>query len=276
MNKLAIDIEAIKAFLHANPKIVVLSGAGISAASGIPTYRDGEGRWRHSEPIQHQEFITEPGMRQRYWARSMRGWPAVGNAQPTAAHAALASLERAGFIDTVITQNVDRLHQRAGSERVIDLHGRLDQVTCLDCKANHSRAQVQQQLEDQNEAINTVAIMRPDGDAELSGELERQFTVPICSNCDGTLMPDVVFFGGTVPRERVRVCMDALERADALLVVGSSLQVYSGFRFCRRVNELGKPLALLNPGTTRADDIAQLKVTADCQAVLSAIADRQI
>jgi NAD-dependent SIR2 family protein deacetylase len=174
---------------------------------------------------------------------------------------------------------VDRLHQRAGSECVIDLHGRLDRVRCLDCKANHGRDQVQQQLQYQNAEVEAVAIRRPDGDAELSPELERQFTVPICSNCGGTLMPDVVFFGGTVPRERVRVCMDALERADALLVVGSSLQVYSGFRFCRRVNELGKPLALLNPGTTRADDIAQLKVTADCQAVLSAIAviaDRQI
>jgi NAD-dependent SIR2 family protein deacetylase len=272
MNKLAIDMEAMKAFLDANPRIVVLSGAGISAASGIPTYRDREGRWRHSEPIKHQEFIAEAGSRQRYWARSMRGWPAVGNAQPTAAHRALASLEQAGLIDTIITQNVDRLHQRAGSELVIDLHGRLDRVRCLDCKANHGRDQVQQQLQDQNAGIDTAANRRPDGDAELSPELERQFTAPICSNCGGTLMPDVVFFGGTVPQERVRVCMDALERADALLAIGSSLQVYSGFRFCRRIKDLGKPLALLNPGKTRADDIAQLKVTADCQTLLSALA----
>jgi NAD-dependent SIR2 family protein deacetylase len=273
MNKLAIDIEAMKAFLNANPRIVVLSGAGISAASGIPTYRDREGRWRHSEPIKHQEFITEPGMRQRYWARSMRGWPAVSNAQPTAAHRALASLERAGVIDTIITQNVDRLHQRASSERVIDLHGRLDRVRCLDCEAHHGRHQIQQQLEDQNTEIDSVAIRRPDGDAELSPELERQFTVPICRNCGGTLIPDVVFFGGTVPPKRVRVCMEALEQADALLAIGSSLQVYSGFRFCRRIKDLGKPLALLNPGKTRADDMAQLKVTADCQTLLSALAE---
>jgi NAD-dependent SIR2 family protein deacetylase len=275
MNKLAIDIEAMKAFLDANPRVVVLSGAGISAASGIPTYRDREGRWRHSEPIKHQEFIAEPSSRQRYWARSMRGWPAVGNAQPTAAHAALASLERAGLIDTIITQNVDRLHQRAGSERVIDLHGRLDRVRCLDCNANHGRDQVQHQLQAQNTGIDTAALTRPDGDAELSPALERQFTAPICSNCGGTLMPDVVFFGGTVPQERVRHCMDALERADALLAIGSSLQVYSGFRFCRRIKDLGKPLALLNPGKTRADDMAQLKVTADCQTLLSALAGNE-
>jgi NAD-dependent SIR2 family protein deacetylase len=271
MSTFALDIEAVGDFLAANPRIVVLTGAGISLASGIPTYRDRDGKWTHSEPVKCQEFLTSALKRQRYWARSMRGWPAVRDAQPTDAHRALAKMERLGHIDTIITQNVDRLHQRAGSETVIDLHGRLDRVRCLDCNTFHWRDHIQQQLTTINAPNEAAAIMWPDGHAELPQEAEQNFSVPACNNCGGTLMPDVVFFGDTVPRERLKVCMDALERADAMLVIGSSLQVYSGFRFCRQVNKLGKPLAILNPGSTRADDMANLKVAVDCQKLLSAL-----
>lgn len=273
MENTASDIDSLEAFLGANPRIVVLTGAGISLGSGIPTYRDREGVWRHSEPIKHQEFLCDPGSRQRYWARSMRGWPAVRDAQPSAAHLALAALERCGHIDTVITQNVDRLHQRAGSKQVIDLHGRLDRVRCLDCGNNHSRNTVQQQLAANNPVALGAAVLRPDGDADLSVQQERQFNIPNCCRCDGTLIPDVVFFGGTVPGERVQACREAIARADALLAIGSSLQVFSGFRFCRQAQQLGKPLAILNPGATRADDIAQLKLATDCQSLLKALVE---
>ena len=272
MSKLAKDIEALDEFLTSHTRITVLTGAGISLASGIPTYRDKAGHWRHSEPIKHQEFLAEPHRRRRYWARSMRGWPAVRDARPTAAHRALAILERRGHIDTIITQNVDRLHQRAGSARVIDLHGRLDRVHCLDCNDFHCRERIQQQLVRGNDSVRATTAARPDGDADLPADVERQFRVPACGACGGTLMPDVVFFGGTVPRPRVQACTDAVARSDALLAVGSSLQVFSGFRFCRQAQRLGKPLAVLNPGITRADDIAQLKVSADCQALLTAFA----
>ena len=271
MNTAHDNLHALRSFLDGCERIVVLTGAGISLAGGIPTYRDQDGVWRHSEPIKHQEFLREPRRRQRYWARSMRGWPAVRDATPTAAHSALAQLERSGRVDLLITQNVDRLHQRAGSERVVDLHGRLDRVQCLDCGAMTSRDAVQEQLLHHNGLLPVAASARPDGDADLPEHLERDFVVPLCPQCAGTVMPDVVFFGGTVPRPRVEYCMQALERADGLLVVGSSLQVFSGFRFCRRASESGVPIAILNPGKTRADALAGLKLDADCQSLLQAV-----
>ena len=268
------EIEQLSAFLRAHPRLLVLTGAGVSEASGIPTYRDRNGRWRHSEPIKHQEFINEPGRRQRYWARSMRGWPAVRDARPNPAHKALAILERAGHVQSIVTQNVDRLHQRAGSRRVIDLHGRLDRVCCLECGGVQCRDKIQEQLVAMNDGINgeNSALTRPDGDVDLPDARVQDMRVPDCTRCGGVLMPDVVFFGGTVPRERVTTCMTALEKADALVAIGSSLQVYSGFRFCRRAAELGKPLAILNPGNTRADDLATLKLGTDCGWLLQQLA----
>ena len=271
MNAESDNEQILQDFLADNQRVTVLTGAGISLAGGIPTYRDAAGTWQHSEPVKHQEFLQEPGRRQRYWARSMRGWPPVRDAQPTPAHVALAALERRGQIELLITQNVDRLHQRAGSEQVVDLHGRLDRVRCLDCGRMHCRNEVQEQLTSGNLHNGPATSPRPDGDADLPEALERQFVVPLCPHCQGTLMPDVVFFGGTVPAPRVQACMEALERADALLVVGSSLQVFSGFRFCRRASELGKPIAIVNPGKTRGDGLADIKLEADCQALLQAV-----
>ena len=257
-------------FLLRHPKIVVLSGAGVSAGSGIPTYRDGDGRWLYREPIQHRDFLASDLTRKRYWSRSIVGWPHVRDAQPNECHRALALLEATERVELLITQNVDRLHQRAGSRRVIDLHGRLDRVRCLDCGLLEDRETVQLRLLALNHASELDgATARPDGDSDVPEAQLRGFAAPPCPNCAGVLMPDVVFFGGTVPAARVESCRAALDRADALLVVGSSLQVYSGYRFCRHALANDKPIAILNPGTTRADPIADLKIAADAQETLA-------
>jgi NAD-dependent SIR2 family protein deacetylase len=272
------EIAELGKFFADHRKVVVITGAGISASSGIPTYRDHRGVWRHSEPIKHQEFVTEHRQRQRYWARSLQGWPAVRDARPNAAHLALATLERQGRVSRLITQNVDRLHQRAGSISVVDLHGRLDQVRCLRCNASFAREHIQQRLLQSNPGVAEAAArpiaarLRPDGDADAADGLVQQFSVPGCEQCTGTLIPDVVFFGGAVPRQRVQSCMEAVERSDAVLAVGSSLQVYSGFRFCRHAVEQGKTLAIINPGTTRADPLASLKLRSACEPLLQAVA----
>ena len=266
------DLNSLQAFVEAHPRLVVLTGAGISAGSGIPTYRDSQGNWRANEPIKHQEFIADTLRRQRYWARSVRGWPGVRDARPNEAHRALANLEQRGHIDLLITQNVDRLHQRAGSGNVIDLHGRLDRVVCLQCHQHEAREVTQQRLERHNpEALGGAFEVRPDGDSDVPEAEVRRFVIPDCNACGGTLMPDVVFFGGTVPRGRVEDCMSAIDACDALLVVGSSLQVYSGFRFCRRAAEHGKAIGLINPGRTRADELASLRLSAACGPLLSAL-----
>lgn len=257
--------------------MVALTGAGVSAGSGIPTYRDDQGQWLRSEPILHQQFVREPASRQRYWARSMAGWPYVQRARPNAAHRALARLEQAGRLQLLVTQNVDRLHQRAGSRRVVDLHGRLDRVKCLGCRAALGRARYQQELLDLNPQMHRLVAQagvaaRPDGDAEFDRPGLDDFIVPGCRACGGVLMPDVVFFGGSVPRERVAQISQAIEQADALLVAGSSLMVWSGYRFCKLAHALGKPLIIINRGKTRADPLATLKLEGDCGELLGQLA----
>ena len=273
MDKTQHATQALTSFLQAHPRLVVLTGAGISASSGIPTYRDRDGVWQHREPINHQEFIRDESTRQRYWARSLFGWPVIRDAHPGAGHRALASLERDGHISLLITQNVDRLHQQAGSNNVIDLHGRLDKVRCLACQETFSRDVIQTQLARDNQQLEKPVVEpRPDGDADLPDDFILQLHPPACKACGGVLQPDVVFFGDTVPKGRVQACMEAIESADALLAIGSSLQVYSGFRFCKRAAVLGKPLAIINPGTTRADPMAQLKLLHDCEPLLHNVA----
>jgi NAD-dependent SIR2 family protein deacetylase len=272
MTPIQANLPSLRRFLADHPRLVVITGAGISASSGIPTYRDREGTWRHSKPITHQEFVSDPARRRRYWARSLHGWPIVRDAKPNVAHRALAQLEQLGHIHLLITQNVDRLHQRAGSENVVDLHGRVDRVRCMACEALLHRNEIQQQLLQDNTLHNAQpAATRPDGDAEANTEFEEQLSIPDCKRCGGTLIPDVVFFGGTVPRERVALCNDAVANADAVLAVGSSLQVFSGFRFCRLAGKLGKPLAIINPGSTRADPLANLKLQGECEPLLAAL-----
>ena len=262
---------ALSQFLDQAQSLAVLTGAGVSTASGIPDYRDEDGTWKTAEPIQFTAFAGSEEARQRYWARSFLGWRRFGRAEPNDAHRSLARLEASGKVDMLITQNVDKLHSRAGSNRVIDLHGDLSGVRCLDCGASAHRDEFQQRLEAANPDWEArVFRYRRDGDAELADTAHADFEVPGCPSCGGRMKPDVVMFGENVPQERVADAMSAVDRADALLVVGSSLMVFSGFRFARRAHETGKPIAIVNRGRTRADDIAALKVDADCAEALAA------
>jgi NAD-dependent SIR2 family protein deacetylase len=264
-------IRSLQSFLVRADSLAVLSGAGVSTGSGIPDYRDRNGDWKHSQPIQYGEFMGSAAARRRYWARSYIGWQRFSGAEPNPAHHALARLEDGGKVDTVITQNVDRLHSAAGNRKVIDLHGDLSKVRCMNCDSVTERRQFQAALERENPGWTAEAKhYRADGDAELVDNAEANFEVPGCEACDGIQKPDVVMFGENVPRERVAAAMDAVDRADGLLVVGSSLMVFSGFRFVRRAGELGKPVAIVNRGRTRADDIAGLKIEEDCSQVLPA------
>lgn len=265
---------ALRDWLGVHARVFVLTGAGISTASGIPDYRGPDGQWKRRAPITYQAFTRDAATRARYWARSFVGWPVVAHAQPNAAHAALVALETQGRLAALVTQNVDGLHTRAGQRTAIDLHGRIDHVVCLDCGARETRAAIQQRLADDNPAwADLSAATAPDGDADLERFDFDHFRAPACAACGGMLKPDVVFFGENVPRERVAATLAALESADAMLVVGSSLMVYSGYRFARQARERGLPLALLTRGVTRADAIASLKLDADCVATLAGAVD---
>jgi NAD-dependent SIR2 family protein deacetylase len=261
-------------FVRDHPRLFVLTGAGVSTASGIPGYRDATGNWRRKPPVTHQEFTRSEATRKRYWARSFVGWPAIAAAPPNPAHEALAGLERLGRVARLVTQNVDGLHQRAGSENVIDLHGRLDRVVCLDCAATFPRSRLQSTLQDANAAfMDCAGGIAPDGEADLETAFEA-FTVPACPLCGGVLKPDVVFFGDGVPRSRVEAAFHSLSEADAVLIVGSSLMAYSGYRFCERAQALGKPIAAINRGRTRADGLFRLKIDADCVPTLATLVQR--
>jgi len=261
-------------FLAAHPRVFVLTGAGISTNSGIPAYRDAQGNWQRAQPITHQQFVGHPAMRRRYWARSMLGWPVIERAQPNSAHRALARLQSAGRVGALVTQNVDGLHQAAGSTDVIELHGSLHRVLCLDCGGDESRSSVQALLESSNPELVGAAAGVPiraaaDGDALLESGFD-SFVVTPCPGCGGTLKPDVVFFGGSIPRPRVEASFAALDAASAMLVVGSSMTVYSGYRLCERAHSAGKPIAAINRGVTRADHLLAVKVDADCGEALEA------
>ncbi len=263
--------STLRRFMAQHERVLVITGAGLSTASGIPDYRDAQGQWKQSHPLQWQQFIRDPHARRRYWARSLIGWPRFARAQPNDAHHALAALEAQGHIQYLITQNVDRLHQRAGQKRVIDLHGRLDCVDCLNCQRRFSRVTLQRWLAESNpDFLHYSANSAPDGDARLDGVSLQGFRVPDCPHCGGLLKPSVVFFVENVPRERVAQAYAQLEHAAALLVIGSSLMVYSGYRFCRKARDQGKPIAALNLGRTRADPQLALKISLPCAEVLAA------
>ncbi|HEL3816593.1 TPA: NAD-dependent protein deacetylase [Stenotrophomonas maltophilia] len=258
-------------FIDRAQRLFVLTGAGCSTASGIPDYRDSDGQWKRTPPVTYQAFMGEAATRQRYWARSLLGWPRFGLARPNGTHQALAALESRGKLQVLLTQNVDGLHQRAGSQNVIDLHGRLDLVRCMGCERRSGRGEFQQRLLDANPGWDALeAGIAPDGDADLETDFSA-FVVPECPHCGGLLKPDVVFFGENVPRERVAAVHEHLQQADAVLVVGSSLMVYSGFRFVQAAARAGLPVAALNRGRTRADDLLQFKDGRDCAEALAAV-----
>jgi NAD-dependent SIR2 family protein deacetylase len=252
---------------------VALTGAGCSTESGIPDYR-GQGRTGPRNPIQHDAYLRRADVRQRYWARATVGWVRFSGARPNAAHHSLAALERAGLLGGIITQNVDRLHHAAGSRRVVELHGALADVRCLGCGAIEARAEVHARLCDENPGfVERAAAPTPDGDADLPDAAVQEFRVVPCRACGGVLKPDVVFFGGSVAEPTLAQAWDLLAGAGALLVVGSSLAVYSGFRFARRAHELGLPVALVNDGPTRADDLADVRVGGRAGEVLPRLAE---
>lgn len=264
----------LRQFLERHARLFVLTGAGCSTDSGIPDYRDADGEWKRARPVMLQAFMGDPLVRRRYWARSLVGWQRFGAARPNDTHHALARLEAQGRLELLVTQNVDRLHQAAGSTRVIDLHGRLDRVRCMGCGLRYPRGQLQQALLDLNPAFRDLtALQAPDGDADLEAVDFARFEVPACPACGGILKPDVVFFGENVPPGRVTAAMQGLQRADAVLVVGSSLMVYSGYRFALTAAQAGKPIAAVNLGRTRADDLLTLKVSQPCAAALAFLVD---
>jgi len=259
------DHAGLLDFVQAHQNLFVLTGAGCSTDSGIPDYRSADGEWKRAQPVTYQAFVADGTTRQRYWARSLIGWQRFGGALPNRAHRALASLEHLGRVRALVTQNVDGLHQRAGHGRVIDLHGRLDQVICLQCRAVSARQALQQRLIERNPGwAERPALQAPDGDADLEATDFSQFVVPGCDLCGGMLKPDVVFYGENVPPQRVTEAYAALASSDAVLVVGSSLMVYSGYRFAVAAAEAGQPIAAINLGRTRADDLLQFKIAKSC------------
>ena len=253
--------------------VVVLSGAGISTDSGIPDYRGASGAaLRKHAPMTFQAFIGDPEARHRYWARSHVGWPMMRDARPNAAHHAVAAWQEAGVVTSVVTQNVDSLHAKAGSPEVVDLHGRLDRVVCLDCSIIESREVIAERLEAANPGWrHLTGAINPDGDVDLTDADVRQFTMVSCTRCGGVLKPDVVYFGETVPRDRVVDAYARVDEAQSLLVLGSSLHVYSGRRFVLRAVERGIPVAIVNQGPTRADDVADIRIDGSLGEVLVSV-----
>jgi NAD+-dependent protein deacetylase sirtuin 4 len=251
--------------------VVTLTGAGISTESGIPDYRGPDARPRR--PIQGPEFVRSPEVRRRYWARSMAGWERFRAARAGPSHRALAELERLGVVRMTITQNVDRLHHAAGSRDVIELHGALAEVICLACGAMESRDALQERLRLANpDVIDGTAPIAPDGDAELPDERIASFVVPGCAVCEGTLKPNVVFFGHNVARPIVDRAFAAVDAAEVLLVLGTSLAVFSGYRFLLRAAERGLSIVIVNRGPVRGEERAGLKLDASTGDALSALA----
>jgi NAD-dependent SIR2 family protein deacetylase len=264
-------VDRLAAWLSDRRSLAVITGAGVSTASGIPDYRDADGNWKRSPPAQYRDFVQSDAVRRRYWARSLAGWPLFASAMPGKAHLALARLEMIGSVANLVTQNVDRLHQRAGSRGVIDLHGRLDMVRCLACRAQVPRDEFQQRLREANPDWDVAAArIAPDGDADLHDADFGAFEVPCCDACGGVLKPDVVFYGESVPRETTAAAFDAVQSADGVLAVGSSLMTWSSFRLVRAAAQRGIPVVAVNRGRTRADDLFAFKCDGDCGELLIA------
>lgn len=254
-------------------KIWILTGAGISLASGIPTYRDDKGQWKSANPIQHNEFIQYESYRQRYWARSMVGWKLSGRALPNAAHHAITAMQQTGKVSQIVTQNVDNLHTVAKANNVIDLHGRLTEIKCLQCDTIFKRSEFQPRLVKNNPLLDQYeAEIRPDGDANVEDFDMSSITIPACEKCGGVLMPNVVFFGGIVPKSRVEKAFNTLAESDCLLVIGSSLKVFSGFRFPKWADQNKLPLYAVNQGEMRGKEMFDFILPESCEEVLPIIA----
>ena len=265
---------ALARFIDAHPRLFVLTGAGCSTGSGIPDYRDLDGGWKRRPPVTLQAFVAEATTRRRYWARSLVGWRRFGRARPNGTHAALARLEADGRVEVLLTQNVDGLHQSAGSRNVIDLHGRLDVVRCLANDHRFGRDGFQVRLRQANPVWDvSSARIAPDGDADLEDIDFSAFNVPACATCGGMLKPDVVFYGESVPRETTAAALAAIEAAGGVLVAGSSLMVWSSFRLVRAAVARGIEVVAVNRGRTRGDDLFAFKLDRECGAVLRGVTE---
>ncbi|WMD06477.1 NAD-dependent protein deacetylase [Streptomyces sp. FXY-T5] len=268
------DLEPVADALRTGG-VLVLSGAGLSTESGIPDYRGEGGSLSRHTPMTYQDFTADAQARRRYWARSHLGWRTFGRARPNAGHQAVAAFGRHGLLSGVITQNVDGLHQDAGSEDVVELHGTLTRVLCLSCGAFSSRRELALRLEEANPAFAPVAAgINPDGDADLTDDQVEGFRVVSCTACGGTLKPDVVFFGETVPPQRVEHCRSLVRAATSVLVLGSSLTVMSGLRFVRQAAKEGKPVLIVNRDRTRGDQHALTRVSLPLGTALGTVAHR--
>jgi NAD-dependent SIR2 family protein deacetylase len=264
------DVHALAAFLALH-RSLVLTGAGISTDSGIPDYRGVNRRAPAPKPMTYQEFVRGEDARRRYWSRSAVGWAHMAQRAPNAGHAAVARLESLGRLTGVVTQNVDGLHRSAGTRELIELHGDLALVVCLDCGAREGRREYQRRLLAANPGFVPDAVpLLPDGDAAVDPEVARAFAVPVCAVCGGVMKPDVIFFGENVPKARLERAWDRLAAADGLVVLGSSLEVFSGYRFVRAAHTQGKPIAVVNHGPTRADGEVDLRLEARIADVLPA------
>lgn len=266
---------ALLEFVDAHAPVLALTGAGLSTGSGIPAYRDAAGQWTRPAPVTQQDFLRSLAARRRYWARSLLGWPHFAAARPNAGHCALTDMARHGVLAGLVTQNVDGLHERAGSVGVVALHGGLERVLCLDCNAWFSRAELQERLVLTNPRWRELPVtISADGEAlpdeaAIAAAGLVPFQVPACAACGGLLKPDVVFFGANVPPARAAAATRLLDDSRGLLVVGSSLSAYSGYRICRAALVRGLPVAVLSQGWTRADGLPHLKLDADCVATLA-------
>ncbi|MER5734947.1 MULTISPECIES: NAD-dependent protein deacetylase [unclassified Streptomyces] len=268
------DLEPVADVVRAGG-VLVLSGAGISTESGIPDYRGEGGSLTRHTPMTYQDFTGGERARRRYWARSHLGWRTFGRARPNDGHRAVAAFGRAGLLTGVVTQNVDGLHQAAGSEGVVELHGGLDRVVCLGCGDVSARRELARRLEEANPGFDPVpAAVNPDGDADLTDEQVAGFHVVPCVVCGGVLKPDVVFFGETVPAERVERCRELVRGAASVLVLGSSLTVMSGLRFVRQAAQAGTPVVIVNRDPTRGDTLAAARVALPLGKALTTVAER--
>lgn len=255
------DVTSLVWFMREHQPLCVITGAGCSTNSGIFDYRDTEGNWKRPQPVLLDEFLNSAESRRRYWARSMLGWPRFSNAKPNPAHLAMKCLEDHGVVSCVITQNVDDLHESSGQKNVIPLHGSLRTVTCIECGTRFNRDEIQMQLEASNPQYLSAAVM-PDagGEGHYSIEVNESFIVPQCDACGGILKPDVVFFGGNIHSTVKLVANEAIRKASGVLVVGSSLMVYSSFRLVKLAHTCGVPIAILGLGVTRGDALATLRI----------------
>ncbi|MEC8499377.1 MAG: NAD-dependent protein deacetylase [Pseudomonadota bacterium] len=248
----------------------VLTGSGVSVDSGIPTYRNNDGKWMRSKPVEITDFLDSCEARKRFWLRNMLGWKFMSKAIPNNNHQYLSTLQKKGQLNCIVTQNVDGLHQKAGSSNVVDLHGRIDTVTCVTCDLKFSREYIQNLLIEKNPKFAEITgKILPDGDAKIDNVNYQSFNILDCPSCGGILKPDTVFFGESVPKKIVDRTFKLLDTSPGVLVIGSSLTTYSGYKYCRYAKENKKRVLIINKGPTRADDIADMKVSEDCAVVLS-------